>query len=466
MSAVLDAALRRWQLAGSGAPGCSLLERVAQRHGTPLYVHSRPLIARQIDALRAALPADLALLYAVKANPDPAVVACLAPRVDGCDVTSASEIAVALQAGVAGETLSLAGPGKSDAELAAGVAANALVVLESPGEARRVAAVAAGGVRPRVALRINPPFTLAADARMGGGPRRFGVDSELAPAVLAELGRLPLAFEGFHVFAGSGCLDACAIAQAQRATLELACQLAAFAPAPVRVLNLGGGFGVPCFAGDTPLSLRTVGDALRAVAIDAARLLPGVRLVLELGRYLVAEAGLYLTRVVDRKESRGRVFLIVDGGAHHHWHATGALEGRRHLHFPLTVVGGEGRAVERVTLCGPLCAPHDTWAEDIALPAAAPGDLVAVFQSGAYGASASPQGFLGKPPAAGVLSDWPDVCPAIRAGASLPGIDGARPVTPPAHAIARHLPPENNRAARRGRASAGGPHAPARSTRA
>ncbi len=407
MNAVLDAALRRWQLGGATAPGCSMLERFAQRDGTPLYVYSRPLIASRVAALRAELPDGLALLYAVKANPDPAVVGCVMPIVDGCDVTSAAEIAVALQAGAAGQALSVAGPGKSDAELAAAVAANALVVVESPNEARRLAAFAAGGVRPRVALRINPPFSLAADSRMGGGPRRFGVDSEQVPQVLAEIGRLPLAFEGFHVFAGSGCLDARAIGDAQQATLGLACELAPFAPAPVRVLNLGGGFGVPCFAGDSPLALAALGANLRALAADAVRRLPGVRLALELGRYLVAEAGLYLTRVVDRKESRGRTFLIVDGGANHHWHATGALEGRRHLHFPLAVVGGDGRPVERVTLCGPLCAPHDTWAEDVVLPVAIPGDLVAVFQSGAYGASASPQAFLGKPPPAERLVEWP-----------------------------------------------------------
>ena len=114
---------------------------------------------------------------------------------------------------------------------------------------------------------------------------------------------------------------------------------------------------------------------------------------------------------------RSRVFLILDGGAHHHWHATGALEGRRQLHFPLAVLGGEGRPVERVTVCGPLCAPHDTWAEDIPLPVAAAGDLLAVFQSGAYGASASPQAFLGKPPAAEVLYEWPEAAadePAAR----------------------------------------------------
>jgi len=405
--------LARWRLAD--ASGVAALEAFARRHGTPLYLYSAPLIERRIERLRAELPAGLALLYAIKANPHPEVVAKVAPLVDGCDVTSAAEIALALEAGVAGNTLSVAGPGKRDDDLAAAIAADALVVVESFTEARRLAALAAGRGRPRVALRVNPSFELAAEARMGGGPRKFGVDSEAAPEVLAEIGRLPLAFEGFHVYAGSRCLDAVAIADAQRATLRLARDLAPFAPAPVRLLNLGGGLGIPCFPGEAPLDVAAVGDALRGIAQEAARVLPGARLALELGRYIVGEAGLYLTRVVERKESRGRVFLILDGGAHHHWHATGALEGRRHLHFPLAVVGGRGHATERpthateerVTLCGPLCAPHDTWAEDVVLPVAEPGDLIAVFQSGAYGASASPQSFLGRPPAVELLTEWP-----------------------------------------------------------
>ena len=305
-----------------------------------------------------------------------------------------------------GGKLSFAGPGKTDAELAAALKVGALVVLESLDEGRRLAALAGTGRRPPVALRINPPFSFAVEARMAGGRQKFGVDSEMAPAVLAELGRLPLDFRGFHVYAGSRCLDAAALAEVHNNILDLACKLAPCAPAPVRLLNLGGGLGVPCFPDESPLPLAAVGKALHALARDAARRLPQARLTMELGRYLVGEAGLYLARVLERKLSRGRVFLILDGGAHHHWQATGALEGRRHLHFPLTVLGKEDGVRERVTVCGPLCAPHDTWAEEVSLPVAAPGDLVAVFQSGAYGASASPQGFLGKPPATELLLHW------------------------------------------------------------
>lgn len=402
---VLGTALARWRLLGK-ASGGARLRALAKTHGTPLYVHSAPLLAERVGALRAELPAGMRLLYSVKANPSPAVLGCLAPRIEGCDVTSLSEMAAAQQAGVPGERLSLSGPGKSDAELAAALACGARLIVESSGEAQRIARLA-GPTPPRILLRLNPPFRLDSEASTSGGPRKFGVDSEAAPAVLEELKGLPLAFEGFHVYAGTRCLDAERIAVFQREIVRLAAELAPYAPAPVRCLDLGGGLGIPQFVGEAPLDLAAVGRALRGLAADTGRLLPDTRLELEPGRYLVGEAGLYLSRVVDRKVSRGHVFLIVDGGAHHHWHATGALEGRRHLHFPIAVIGGEGRPRERVTLCGPLCGPHDTWAVDLELAVAEPGDLIAVFQSGAYGACASPQGFLGKPPAGEVLADWP-----------------------------------------------------------
>lgn len=414
MTEPLAASLRRWHLDDRSGKPALALAAFAEPLGTPLFLYSGSQIDERVAALRAELPAGLALLYAVKANPHPAVLARLQPLVDGFDVASAAEIGYARSAGMAGENLSFTGPGKTEAELSAAVAAGTLVVLESLDEARRLAALATDSHRPPVALRINPPFTLAADARMAGGGQKFGVDSEVAPAVLAEMARLPLDFRGFHIYAGSRCLDAMALAQAQRATLDLVCDLAPCAPAPVRLLNLGGGLGIPCFPGESPLNLAALGDALRALARDAARRLPGVRLAMELGRYLVGEAGLFLARVVERKVSRGRVFLILDGGLHHHWHATGALEGRRYLHFPMAVLGKEQGERELVTVCGPLCAPHDTWAENISLPVAQPGDLVAVFQSGAYGATASPQSFLGKPPAVELLLDRPEQTAAIN----------------------------------------------------
>ncbi|MGB7990971.1 MAG: pyridoxal-dependent decarboxylase, exosortase A system-associated [Candidatus Methylophosphatis roskildensis] len=395
-------------LAVGGLP----LTEFVQRLGSPCYLYSRERIDRRIAQVRDALPRDVELLYPVKANPLPALLQHIAGQVDGFDIASGGELERALATGMTGARLSFAGPGKTDDELAEAVSAGALIVLESAGEAHRLAGLT-GSRRPRVALRINPPFELSpAAARMGGGARKFGVDSEQAPRVLGEIGRLPLEFEGIHCYPGSQCLDATAIIETQRATLDLAVELAAFAPAAPRVLNLGGGFGVPCFAGESPLDLARLGASLQSLTRDAASRLPGARLTLELGRFLVAEAGIYVCRVIERKRSRGRTILIVDGGLHHHWHASGALEGRRHLHFPIAVVTGHdslvrssvrAREVETVTVAGPLCAPHDVFAQDVELARAEAGDLVVIFQSGAYGATASPAGFLGRPPVSEML---------------------------------------------------------------
>jgi diaminopimelate decarboxylase len=184
MKPLLAHVRQRWGLKLDASDRVAALQTLAARHGTPLYLYSGPLIDQQVAALRAELPAALSLLYAVKANPHPDVLARLARQVDGCDVTSVAEMRLAQQAGVAGEDLSFAGPGKTDEELTAAFAANALVVLESLTEARRLAALASATAsrRPRVALRLNPPFGLLAEARMGGGARQFGVDSEQAPA--------------------------------------------------------------------------------------------------------------------------------------------------------------------------------------------------------------------------------------------------------------------------------------------
>lgn len=402
LPAAIDAG---WRAEG----GCLLagearIDALAQRMGTPLFVYSRAVIDARIGALRGALPPGIRVLYAVKANPLPALLEHIAGAVDGFDIASGGELARALAAGMAGARLSFAGPGKADDELVQAAAADALVVLESADEARRLARLG-GGRRPRVALRINPPFELApAAARMGGGPRKFGVDSEQAPQALAAIAALPLEFVGFHCYAGSQCLDANAIIATQRMTLDLMAELARLAPAPVRLLNFGGGFGIPQHAGESPLDLARIGSAMAALARDAATCLPQAALTLELGRYLVGEAGLYVCRVIERKVSRGRTFLVLDGGLHHHWHATGALEGRRHLHFPLALANRlDAAPTETVTVAGPLCAPHDIFAHDVPLARAEPGDLIAVFQSGAYGPSASPGGFLGRPGAVEML---------------------------------------------------------------
>ena len=405
------------------------LQALAGRAGrTPFYVYDTAVVDAQLATLRAVLPAEVRLHYAVKANPFPPLVEHLAQQVEGFDVASGGELAVALECHLPrGFDIGFAGPGKSLEDIRAGVAADVLFQCESVRELRAIAAAGqAAAVRPRVALRINPDIQLrGAGQRMGGGPRPFGIDAEAAPEVLALLATLPVDFAGFHFYAGSQMLDAVNVVALLEHCYACAVALAAHAPAPVRVLNLGGGFGVPYHAGEQALDLAPIGAALHRLVARAATDFPEAQLVLELGRYLVAPAGRYVTRVVDRKVSRGEVFLVCDGGMNHHLAASGNLGQVLRRNFPVQVVkapgclpqksreqapshkgedspvGGSllatlssGATTEVVTICGPLCTPLDVLAQRVELPVAAEGDFVVIGMSGAYGATASPRGFL------------------------------------------------------------------------
>ncbi len=380
-----------------------LAERVGQ---TPFYAYDRTLLRGRVAALRAVLPPAVKLHYAMKANPMPALVGLMAHLVDGIDVASAGELKVALDAGTDPHEISFAGPGKRDAELRQAVASRVLINLESFREVAVLQAICSElGLSARVAVRVNPDFELKGSGmKMGGGPKQFGVDVEQIPALLVSIARAGLAFEGFHLFAGSQNLRPESICEAQQKSYELALRLAQQAPAPVRFLNLGGGFGIPYFPGEQPLDLAPIGDNLAQLAQRAQTELPQASLVVELGRYLVGEAGVYVARVVDRKVSRGLVYLVVDGGLHHHLAASGNFGQVVRKNYPVTV-GNRAEAQEReiASVVGPLCTPLDLLADRMTLPVAQVGDLVVVYQSGAYGASASPQGFLGHPACLEVL---------------------------------------------------------------
>ncbi|MFD2365196.1 pyridoxal-dependent decarboxylase, exosortase A system-associated [Pseudoduganella sp. GCM10020061] len=383
------------------------LSRLAQRVGqTPFYAYDRARMSARVALLRRHLPQQVHLHYAMKANPMPAVVQHMAGLVDGLDIASGGELSVALDTTMDPGRISFAGPGKSDAEIARAVAAGVVLNLESESEMERAAMAGTRlGIRPRAAVRVNPDFELKSSGmKMGGGPKQFGVDAERVPAMLDRMRALDLAFEGFHIFTGSQNLKASALQEAHQNTFELAYRLAQHAPAPLNTLNIGGGFGVPYFPGEQPLDLAAVGENLESLMPEAAVRLPGTRIVVELGRYLVAEAGVYVCRVVDRKVSRGQVFLVTDGGLHHHLSASGNFGQVIRKNYPVAignrVVGTER---ELVSVVGPLCTPLDLLADQMELARADVGDLVAVFQSGAYGLTASPAAFLSHPGALEVL---------------------------------------------------------------
>lgn len=391
------------ELCVGGIPLTRLAERVGQ---TPFYAYDRHLLAARVATVRAALPHGVGLHYAVKANPWPALVGFMRPLVDGLDVASSGELAVALDAGADPMHVSFAGPGKREVEIAQAVAAGVLVNLESFREVELLARASERlGLPARVAVRVNPDFDLrGAGMRMGGGAKPFGVDAEVVPLVLKAIGDAGLRFEGFHLYPGSQNLHGASIAQALRQSHELVVRLAEGAPSPVKQINLGGGWGIPYFPGEQALDLAPVAEALAEIQGSMASEWPACRLVLELGRYLVGEAGVYVARVLDRKVSRGQVFLVTDGGMHHHLAASGNFGQVIRRNYPVAVGNRMDQTErEKVSIVGPLCTPLDVLADRVELPPAYPGDLVVVFQSGAYGASASPQAFLGHPRCAEVL---------------------------------------------------------------
>jgi diaminopimelate decarboxylase len=391
------------ELAIAGRKASELVELAGR---TPLFVYSRELVEQRVAELRAALPARVALHYAVKANPHAPLLAAMTGLVDGFDIASGGELEMIRAAGINPARISFAGPGKRDAELEAAIAAGVTLNLESEGEAARALAIADRlGVVPKLAVRVNPDFDLKGSGmKMGGGAKPFGVDAERVPALVGTILAAGADWQGFHIFAGSQALDAAAIADTQAQTIALAARLSREVGQPLPKCNLGGGFGIPYFPGDIPLDLASVGAALGERLAQLPAELAETRFCIELGRYLVGEAGVYLTRIVDRKVSHGETYLVTDGGLHHQLAASGNFGTVVRRNYPVAIASRFDAPVEEeASVVGCLCTPLDRLADKAGFPRAEVGDLVAVFCAGAYGASASPAMFLGQGPAAELL---------------------------------------------------------------
>jgi diaminopimelate decarboxylase len=403
-STVAAFATQSGRLCVGGVPIDLLAERVG---GTPFFAYDRGQMTERLAQLRSVMPPDIELSYAVKANPMPAVVHHLSGLVDGFDVASALELRTALNTTIPPSRISFAGPGKSPTELRQAAAAGVMVEIESATESRRLIEIGQLlGIRCRAAIRVNPDFeTKGSGMRMGGGSQQFGVDVERVPALLKELSTAEMDVVGFHVFAGSQNLHADVLAEAQRMTIDLVLRLAETMPSPLEYFNLGGGFGIPYFEKDRPLDLTAVGANLAKLLERTVRVhYPQARVVIELGRYIVGECGVYVTRIVDRKESRGRTFLVVDGGLHHQLAASGNFGQVIRRNYPIAIGNRmDETATEMVSVVGKLCTPLDLLGDSVVLPPADVGDLVVIFQAGAYGLTASPTAFLSHPEPAEVL---------------------------------------------------------------
>jgi diaminopimelate decarboxylase len=375
---------------------------IVREYGSPLYLYVREQLVRKREALRAALPPELLITYAVKANPNHDVLTVLAGLYDGADVASAGEMRAALAAGFPAAALSFAGPSKSREELQAAIAAGiGTLSAESPSEIGHIRDLAtAAGRAQDVLIRVNPPFEFTGSGlKMGGGSKQFGIDSELVPGLVRELSAGGSArYRGIHVFAGTQNLDAQAIAGTFAQILAYVVELARETGIVPPIVNLGGGFGIPYFKGDRELDLDALGTAVRALLAEYAPRLPGARFKIELGRYLAGEAGLYLTSVRYRKVSRGKTFLALDGGMHQHLAASGNISLspiKRQMQIAVaTNLGGPG---ENVGVVGPLCTPLDNFGLNLELPHADEGDILAIPNAGAYGYTMSPLAFLSHP---------------------------------------------------------------------
>lgn len=373
---------------------------------TPFYVYSAAVIEQKIKVLREALPPSLSLHYALKANPMPTLVRFIADLVDGLDVASIKELQVAASSGITTSSISFAGPGKSDNELCAAMALGATLNIESLNELNRVVALRnKHQFDASVALRINPDFSLKnSGMTMGGGAQQFGIDAENIAAIIKHWPDEKLKLIGFHLYWGSQNLNADAIQEAHKQTFSTIAQLLSDCgdKHDIKEVNIGGGFGIPYFPNDKPLNLKPIGDNL-ANLLTSYPEIASKNVVVELGRFIVGEAGLYVTRIVDIKKSRGSNFVVCDGGLHHHLALSGNFGQVLRKNYPVDHVMNASSTMPLseepglFNAVGPLCTPLDILGQKIPLHNPSIGDLLVVYQSGAYGYTASPHQFLSHP---------------------------------------------------------------------
>lgn len=366
---------------------------------TPFYLYSKDVIKQNVERLRQYFP-KINLHYAIKANPMPQLVSFMAELVDGLDVASGKELRVALASGIKRQDISFAGPGKSLNELAMAIASGITINIESLTELERIQQLASEMQQTaNIAIRINPDFELKSSGmKMGGGAQQFGIDVEQLDPVFELLQDAHLELKGLHIFTGSQNLNPDSIITAHNNIFALVERLKSQYQFTLQHLNIGGGFGIPYFPGEQHLVLDAIAENLNQLLATHSEITKNCEVILELGRYLVGNAGLYICEVVDKKVSRGQQYLITNGGLHHHLAASGNFGQVIRKNYPVAIVNKmNSQNKEVVNVVGPLCTPLDILANKMELATAEIGDLVAVYQSGAYGYSASPRDFLSHP---------------------------------------------------------------------
>jgi len=364
------------------------------------YAYDRSIMTHKINSFRQSMPAELKLHYAIKANPMPELVNFIAAQVDGLDVASGNELEVALKSNISNRHISFAGPGKQIEELEKAINAEITINIESLTELERINHICQQtGITAKVAIRVNPDFELKASGmKMGGGAQQFGIDAEQIPMIAKKIESFGLDYQGLHIFTGSQNLNADSIIQAHTSIFELATRLQRQFKQPIHSLNIGGGLGIPYFPGEKPLSLESIGEALKPHLESFQKEFGETHIAMELGRYLVGDSGIYVAEITDVKISRGTTFAIINGGLHHHLSASGNFGQVIRKNYPVSI----GNKLDEsellpIQIVGSLCTPLDLMAHKYPLPNPEIGDLVVIYQSGAYGYTASPINFLSHP---------------------------------------------------------------------
>ena len=387
---VLDQRLRL------GGKTCS---EIVKKTGTPVYVYDLAVAKKKLLKLKTALPDKINIHYAIKANPHREIISFFKENGTGFDVASMGELEKVMASGIDPEEVGFAGPGKTDEEIAyacrKGIGS---LNVESINEMHRADRIAKGQGRTlNVSIRINPAYELIGSGmKMGGGPKQFGIDQELLPDLLDGFSQWEhLKFRGFHIFAGSQNLKEESISDSFEKALQVVESLLSHCPVHPDKVNLGGGFGIPYYENDRELDIYAIGNSLSSYLEAKQKVFKNTQFIVESGRYLVGECGIYLSRVIDKKESRGETFLILDGGMHHHLAASGNFGQVIKRNFPIAVPEKLGQEhTEVYNIAGPLCTPLDRLGSKVLLPKTEIGDLIGILASGAYGFSASPQYFL------------------------------------------------------------------------
>ena len=387
--------------------GKPVTEWAAEADATPVFVYDSSVVKKQIKLLREHLPGGMKISYAIKANPYAPLVEKISAWVDGFDVASLQELDLALNQNIDAAQISFAGPGKSLSGLRRAIESGVIINVESTTEIQRCVDIGQTlGIRPKVCIRLNPGLDVRASgmkmSSAEGSP--FGIDFEQLPAILRDFPVQALELLGFHVYGCSQQLDASILLEYFSSLMEQLEKLVANSPVPIQQINLGGGFGIPYFPSEVPIDLNLFGGGIKKLLDKNQAWLQDTEIKMEFGRFLVGEAGVYLCRVVDIKESGSSTYVIVDGGMHHHLANAGLLGQVVRRNFPTALANKMDQAKDsKVHICGPLCTPLDRVASAVELPPVAIGDLVAIFSSGAYGLTASPTGFLSQPMASEIL---------------------------------------------------------------